>query len=383
MAPLTNGDYRGKTVLVTGGTGFVGGRLAERLILEEHAQVRVLVRNWNKAVWISRTPVELVPGTMLDPAALEQACQGVQIVFHCASGGNSDAEYLRTNIDGTRFLLEAAKKAGAERFVFVSSIAVHGPAAPDNANESAPYESWNRGYSDSKIAAEKLVLQFGKEHNLAVTILRPTFIWGPRSHLFTVRPLRAMRDNTFRLIDHGQGDCHAVYVDNLVDALLLAGIRPEAIGEPFLITDGYGITWKTFFEEHARWLGRTGELPSLSGNSNWSRFSSWAFETLGGKLQRWQGNPAPLWRKICRRSARIVQQALERRGAMNRWDVLKFARVGRLDTSKAREKLGYQPRWDFPSALQDTHDWVHDQLGYELRLGERLEQKSTLQEIRT
>jgi nucleoside-diphosphate-sugar epimerase len=369
-------NYRRKSVLITGGTGFIGGRLAERLVVEHDALVRILVRNWSRAVWASRLPVELVPGSMEDAASLENAVKGCSIVFHCASGGSTDDEYFRTNVTGTQNALEAALGAGVERFVFVSSIAVHGPQPPDSADETDAYRSWGRGYSDSKIEAEQLVLKYGRDRGLPVSIVRPTFVWGPRSDLFTIRQLRAMRAGTFRLVDQGGGSCHAVYVEHLIDLLLAVGLHPNAIGEAFLAVDGFDLTWRDFFMTYAAWLGIS-SLPSVSSRAWGVRLGGRALEWLNSRLVAWQGQPAPIWRRVCRRTARMIRSALERRGAMSPWDLAKFARRGRLNSSKARWLLGHTSALTFDEAMRQTEVWVRDQLGVELGLGEELQQSST------
>ena len=367
-------SYAGARILVTGGTGFVGGRLAERLQLERRAFVRVLVRNWTSAVWVSRTRAELVKGEMTDASALTFAVSACDVVFHCASGGTTDDEYWRTNVDGTRALLEASHRAGVRRFVFVSSIAVHGPSPPDGASELDAYRSMGRGYSRSKIEAERLVLEFGIRTGLQVCIVRPTFVWGPRSGLFTLRPLRAMKEGTFRLVDDGRGDCHAVYIDHLVDLLCLAGSHPNAVGEAFLATDGFDITWRQFFEFYAGWLG-IDPLPSLSSGSSWVRLQAHAVEHTGRVLARWQGD-APFWKRACRRLVYESADALRRRGVPNSWDLAKFARRGKLDASKAQRLLGHRSALTLDEAMRRTEQWVRDQMGTELGLGEHIRQES-------
>lgn len=359
--------YEGKTVLITGGTGFIGGRLAERLALEEGASVRALVRNWASAVWVSRVRAALVQGDVTDADSVAEAMNGCSVVFHCASGGESRDEYLATNVGGTRNVLDAALTTGVERVVHISSIAVHGPSPPNGANEDAPFVPTGKAYGDSKIEAEQLVWQYWREHELPVTVVRPTFVWGPRSGLFTSRPLRAMKSRAFALIDAGSGSCNAVYVDNLVDAILLAGLRPEAVGEAFIVTDGLDVTWSDFFGHYARLLGvDLSSFPSLRSRSPLVRFGARAREFLEGLLVALSPNPAPLWRRAIRRSARIARDLLVQRGTPTPWDLAKYARRGALDTSKAGRMLGYSPRYSLEDGMRDTLVWVKDQMGYDL-----------------
>ena len=364
--------YRGRKVLVTGGTGFIGGRLVERLCLEEGADVCVLVRHWHKAVWVSRTTAHLVQGDVADPSAVREAMAGCDVVFHCVSGGNTREEYMRTNVDGTRNVLDAALGEGVERIVYLSSVAVHGPSPADHANEDAPFVETGKAYGESKIAAERLIARYWAEKAAPVCVLRPTFVWGPRSVLFTVQPLRSMKQGAFALVDGGAGSCTAVYVDNLVDAMLLAGTKPEAEGQAFLVTDGLeGVTWAEFFGHYMALLG-IASVPSIDSSSCLVRLGSWAFEALGRVVVKLSPNPAPLWRRAIRRSARVAWSWLLARHMCSRWDLAKFARKGRLDITKARTLLGYSPRFSLDEAMAETMCWVKDQMGRDLGIAEPL-----------
>lgn len=363
--------YKGKTVLIIGGTGFVGSRLAERLVLEEGVKVRVLVRNWTKAVWISRMAVELLQGNLLDLDSILKAIQGCDVVFHCASGLSPDGSYMKTDIDGIHNVLDACSKHGIKRLVYLSSVAVHGPNPPQSADETSPYVIQGRDYSDSKVRTEQFLMEYYREKQMPIVILRPTFIWGPRGNNFTRRPLLDMKRGTFVFIDNGAGSCNAVYIDNLVDAMLLAGIKDEAVGEAFLVTDGLSITWADFFKYYADLLGIK-HFPSISSKSYSSRFLCRKVDMLRDLLERLKGNPAPLWRKVVRRSARELLTVLEKRYC-SYWDLEKFARKGKININKARKLLGYHPRYGLKDGMEETLLWVRDQMGTELEVDESVE----------
>ena len=136
ITPLTNA-----TVLVTGATGFIGGRLAERLVVEHGARVRALVRNFGRAARLARYPIELVPGDLRAAESIDRAAAGCQYVFHCAYGSDGEDDARRVvNAQGTRHVLEAALKHRATRVVHTSTVTVYGdtPDGPLYASVSGP-----------------------------------------------------------------------------------------------------------------------------------------------------------------------------------------------------------------------------------------------------
>jgi nucleoside-diphosphate-sugar epimerase len=352
-------DYRAKRVLVTGGTGFIGGRLAERLAFEHGAEVVILLRDWRRAVWASRIPAKMVEGDVNDPSSLARAVNGCQVVFHCAM---SD---LRTNRDGTRNVLEAAEAAGVARVVHLSTVGVHGPNPPDNADETTPLLSVGDEYGDSKIAAERVIADFRRTHLLGVVIVRPTFVWGPRSEGFTLEPIRQIRAGTWQLVDQGLGTCHAVYIDNLVDAILLAGVIGGIDGETFLITDDQPCTWGDFFMVYARMLGRNA-LPSVSSKKVTShplrrleRTLTRLHDALGRRMPSLQ--PFRLGFRGGRYIIRKVRRCLGPAPIFRDWDLIKYGRRGRLNISKAKERLGYSPRIPRALGMRQVELWLRDQ----------------------
>jgi nucleoside-diphosphate-sugar epimerase len=355
-------SYAGRKILVTGGTGFIGGRLAERLAVEEQAKVRVLVRDWRKAVWISRANVELVQGDVRERDSLLQAMQGCEIVFHCAASAGTQDECMSTNVDGTRNVLQCAAALSVERVVYLSSVAVHGPTPPDNANEQDELRLSGDPYADSKIAAEKVVWQFWHECRPPVVVIRPAPVWGPRGESFTLWPLHRMKSGQWLLVDHGRGTCNVVYIDNLVDALLLAGMKDSAVGEALLITDGQPCSWAEFFGYYARMLAIR-ELRSTGLLS--ARFTLAITERVDRLLYKLQDTPerepARVLVRAFRRGLRIIRRRLGRFAVFGSWEVAKYAHRGKLNVSKARSLLGYTPRITLNEGMRETEVWLRDQ----------------------
>lgn len=359
-------DYQAKPILVTGGTGFIGGRLAERLAFEAQAEVRLLVRDWRHAVWASRLPARFLEGDVTKPQSLVKAMDGCDVVFHCVGVGGDAETCQRINREGTLHVLEAARAAGVRRVVYLSSVAVHGPNPSEDADESAPFVRTGNAYGDSKIDAEEIIASFTKKHALDVVILRPTFVWGPRSLYFTIAPLQQILAGTWRLVDQGLGTCHAVYVDNLVDAMLLAGVSGDVGGAAFLITDDQPCSWAEFFLGYARMVGLS-SLPSISSTGLKDR----AARRLDHALSRFldyleQHLPGFEPARFSCRATRFLLRRLRRWlfGSLpdfSDWDLIKYARRGRLNTSKARKQLGYVPGIRRSEGMRLTELWLRDQ----------------------
>jgi nucleoside-diphosphate-sugar epimerase len=351
---------RGARVLVLGGTGFVGGRLAERLLLEEGAQVRVPVRDWRKAVWIARTGAELVPGDVTDADAMRSAAQGCDLVFHCASGPSAQGGYMRTNREGTANVIAACREAGVRRLVYVSTVAVHAPRPGDRLSSDSALRETGRDYADSKICAERLV---AAASGIETVVLRPTYVWGPRSHVFTLRQMREMMAGTFKYIDGGRAVSNAVYIDNLVDALFAAAGSGSAVGKQYLVTDGVHYSWKELFDGYAELLGIE-DIPSIDSESTLTRISARAVRKSEGLLDALQG-PQPLPVRAVRRLAKITRDTLRKR-FVDDFELAKFAMDLPADIDATRRDLAYAPRFDLRTGLEQTRAWLADQMGFEI-----------------
>ena len=244
-----------RTILITGATGLIGGRLAE-IACERGLQVTALVRTWSHAARLSRLPARLVHGDILDATALEAAMRGCDVVFHCAVDGNTTGEeHRRISVDGTVNVLRAAHATGMKRVVHLSSTAVFGyRPAPDAASEAGAYHYTGDDYCDSKIDSEKEALRFCRELGLPVTVLRPTIVYGPFS-FWSRDTIQAVRQGRMVLVDGAAGVCNSLYVDNLIEVMLVAGVCEQAVGEVFHISDAKPLTWRAFIEAHARIVG--------------------------------------------------------------------------------------------------------------------------------
>ena len=254
------GGFEGKTVFVTGGTGFIGSHLIEQLVLHEGAHVRALVHNWGKAAYISRFDVEFVQADILDEAVMEKAMEGCDYVFHLAIVGGAE-----TSVKATESILGAAKKCGVKHIVQTSSVVVHGGTVPVNLTADSPLINYDEPYAQSKYESEKRFWELLDEYGLHGSIVRPTYVWGPYSMWYTIYPVELMSKGEFVWADHGNGICNAAYVGNVVDLNLMCCLNPVADHQGFIVTDDEKLTWKEFYGHYLDVLGMTPEQFRVSG----------------------------------------------------------------------------------------------------------------------
>ena len=226
---------RGELCLITGATGFVGGHLAQRLVADGYA-VRCLVRAGSDTSLLDALDVELAVGDLTAPASLARAVDGCRYVFHCAalvSDWATVEEITRVNVQGTRGLLEACVDSSVARVVHLSTTDIYGYPGRPAVDETYVGQGFRNWYSQTKLAAEAEVRQVEKENGLGVVILRPATIYGPRSTDVIGEIARAMVGGHMLLINGGRVVAGLCYVENVVDAAVLAVRSERATGQAF------------------------------------------------------------------------------------------------------------------------------------------------------
>lgn len=311
-------------VLVTGGTGFLGRRLVERLLAAGRS-VTVLARN--PAPELAARGVRFVPVSLDDAAAVQAACAGIETVFHVAAKvgvwGRYD-DFHRTNVLGTRALLAGAREQGVRRFVHTSTPSVvYNGLDLAGADESLPLTTdCPSAYPLTKAIAEGEVLA-ANSADLRTVALRPHLIWGVGDPHLVPRILARARAGRLRVVGSGVNRVDMVHVENAVDAHLqaeraLADPQSAAPGRAYFITNG---------EPIVLWEWINGLLTALGEPPISRRISLGAAKTIGAACEF-------AWRVL----------PLRGEPPMTRFVAAELAKDHWFDISAARRDLGYSPR---------------------------------------
>ena len=316
-------NWNGKRVLVTGAGGFIGSHLAERLV-ELGARTKALV-HYNALGshgWLDesryRGDIEVVAGDIGDRDSVRNAVEGVDTIFHLAAliaipySYQAPESYVRTNIQGTLNVLQAAREHGIERLVHTSTSEVYGTALRAPIDETHPLQGQSP-YSASKIAADKMAEAFHCSFGVPVVTVRPFNTFGPRQSARAIIPVtitQCLAGEDIRL-----GSLHPTrdfnFVGNTVDGFVAAASAPKAVGQTV---------------------------------------------NLGAGKEISIGDLAELIARLVDRPIRIeCDQSRIRPGK---------SEVERLlaDNTRARELLGWEPAVDLEEGLITTIDWMRENL---------------------
>jgi nucleoside-diphosphate-sugar epimerase len=237
-----------ETAFVTGGSGFIGGRLLRRLVGEGHP-VRALARSEAAAERVAALGAEPVRGELGDPASLTAAADGAAVAFHLAAhlgewGPWEDFE--RGNVVGTRNVLAACEEAGVSRFVHCGTEAALMAGEPlVHVDETAPLRPDSRApYPATKAKAEQAVRAAAREGFEAV-VLRPRFVWGKGDTTLLPGMIAAVESGRFAWVGGGRNVTDTTHVDNVVEGLVLAAAGGRS-GEAYFVTDGEPVVFREF-----------------------------------------------------------------------------------------------------------------------------------------
>ena len=319
--------------LITGATGFVGSALLARL-LRDGEQVRIVVRSTDHAdrfrEQVERGELEVRVASLGDPNAIAAAAEGVDVLYHCAAENSLDAAPAAVswvNVAGTENVRNAARHAGVRRLVHVSCT--------DVTLSNRDRMSWNEGrqldglpidaFCRSKLLAEELVLPSSRE-DFQACALRPAWVWGPGDRRTLPALCREAARGRVSLCGPGNNLLPTVYIDNLVDALILAGEADDVGGRAFHVLDGEALTAREFLEQLCQAVGLAAPARGVYALAY---SAAWVRERFG----------LP---------------------GLHRADVVRRGRSALFDAVAAVRELGYQPRVSVEEGMRALAAWVQE-----------------------
>jgi len=341
-------------ILVTGAGGFIGGRIVEVLHELNPGSVCAGVRRWSSAARIGRLPIQILQCDVSSAESVQFAMKGVAAVVHCAHGD------VTTNVEGTRTVLDEALRAGVKRVVHLSTVAVYG-RQEGSVTEASPAAPGANPYGRSKVQTEEICAEYG-QRGLAITVLRPTIVYGPFSNIWTVEFAQRLSAGEWFLPErYTHGICNLVYIDDMVNAVLLSLQNQRAIGQTFIVNGEERPTWNEYFQALNYALG----LPPLRPASAMrSRMKAGLMmpvrKTAKLILKRFQ----PIVLRVYQRSSvaktlmRRAETAIRNSPTAAEFDLYSL-RVS-YEQRKAREMLGYRPAFSMRDGVELSVAWLRD-----------------------
>jgi nucleoside-diphosphate-sugar epimerase len=316
--------------LVTGGTGFIGSHLVESL-LQRGAHVRCLIRKTSDLIWLKGLPIEFVYGDCGDLASLRDAVKGVDQVFHLAGVTKAvkNGTYFEVNAFGTEKLIHACLENNPhlQKFIYLSSQAAAGPCRNGNKKKESDQCEPVSPYGQSKRMGEQLA--FAHSHELPLLILRPSAVYGPRDrdiYVFfkllskRIKPCLSGQDQYLSLC----------YVQDVIQAILLASESQESSGEIFFLSDGDGYQWEEIGDVFSQAMEIT---PFCIRVPRWFLFGIASFSEQFSKLS---GKPS------------LISKGKAEEMIQKDWS---------CDITKARTVLGFEPQIRLAQGAKLTVDW--------------------------
>jgi 2-alkyl-3-oxoalkanoate reductase len=318
-------------VLVTGGTGFTGKALVRRLIDAGHRVVALDNKEGLKTDELRQWGAEVHIGSVTDKAIVARCMQGVEVVHHLAAAFRElnvpNQYYWDVNVGGTRNVLEAAKAAGVRKFIYCSTCGVHGNIDQPPGGEDAPIQPADY-YQRTKYEAEPIVLEYCR-NGMPALILRPAAIYGPGDPERFFMIFKRVASGTFPMFGSGRTLYHPLYIDNLIDAFMLAMEPGKGDGQAYLIADEDYLAIEDLVKRTAQALGVSVRIPHCP---------IWPVVAVGHICE-----------KVCK-PFRITPPIFPRRV-----DWYRQNRAFKID--KAKRDLGYQPKVGIDEGLKRTAEW--------------------------
>jgi nucleoside-diphosphate-sugar epimerase len=285
---------------------------------------------------LDRIGAEVIRGDILNAEAVGKAVDGADVVVHCAAKVGDQGpvdDYRAVNVEGLRGLLQACKGKQLSRFVHMSSLGVYEARHHYGTDESEPLPANHiDGYTQTKVEADRLALEYQQKRGVPVVVLRPGFVYGSRDRTVLPKLIKRMTNGKIHYLGGDRRALNTIYIGNLVDAVFLAVEKPGAIGQVYNLTDGEVVSKRRFFEAVSDGMG----LPRSKQ-----------------RLPRWLAGIV----------ARVLERRMRRADARGKQPIItpaqfKFLLLN-LDFSieKAKRELGYRARFTFDQGMRETLAW--------------------------
>ena len=317
-----------QSVFITGANGFLG-----RSLLKRYQQLGCEVRGMD----LQDDPgANVVAGNLNDPDSWRAHAEGCELFINTAAVVSLAAQwqdYRSISVAGVRHALDVAIAAKAKRFVHISSVAAMGDDYPDGADEHHPVVIGDAfRYGVAKGASEHVVLAAHAAGEIDCTVIRPGDVYGPGARAWLLEPLKMARAGQLILPNGGTGCFTPVYIDDLVDGTLLAAGLPEGSGQIFILWGDEAVSCREFFQHHWHWAGRRGAPPSLP------------FAVA----------------KVLTTAIWNLNQRLGRSGEVTPDTMRLFNRKGGLNITKARQYLGFAPKFSLAEGMKRSEAWLRE-----------------------
>jgi len=317
-------------VFITGATGFIGGNLVEKLT-KKGWRVSALVRKTSRVSMLKKKSIKLVLGDIRDPAGFRDKLKGIDLVINCAAAlphhKLPDKQYWLTNVNGVENLLSNCIQSKVKKVIHLSTVGIYGETNKQGLSEKSKVKV-NDVYSKTKLEGEKIVRDYTSK-GLKTVIIRPTIAYGPGD----TRPVffklfRLIGKGRFVPIGKGDNYLHTIYVENLIDAILLAASKNLSSGEDFIIGDATCPKVKDIIGTIYHLYGK--QKPRFYLPRSFALTAARFFDLLANR-----GLPTPLTTK----SVKFI--TAEKRFKIN----------------KAKKLLGYNSKVSLAGGMRKTFNW--------------------------
>ena len=316
-----------RTVFITGAAGFMGRAVSARLRAEGWT-----VRGVDQ---VADNSAGIVAGDIGTAGPWQDHMQGADLVVHTAAIVSNAATFdegWRVNVGGTRNVIDAARDAQVARLLHVSSTAVYSHHRPASVTELDPVRPSGEVYGETKIAAEQTVWQAHAAGEITATVVRPSDVYGPGSRPWTILPVKMIAAGQVVLPARGHGTFNPIYIEDLVDGLVLAAQHEAAAGQVFNLAGARSCETREFFGHYCQMLGVDG--PRVAPTA------------VAVALARVVGT---------------TLRAIGRPSEANAATMHMLASTGGVSIEKAEKLLGWRPQIDLAEGMARTETWLRSE----------------------